>query len=270
MSKTKEQISPTHPQYERKTKIKFIIRCILGFLFGGFVGFFFAFGTDVITEKFASAKDMILNIFHTTQLYILPFVLLITIITTTILCSIHLKKAKLQIDCWDGEDNDHILVADHHLNQVSLITSIMAIANYLIFAVITYRLFYNLDTKPKAAIMLAAVAVFLGGLIITTILQNKMVNLAKKYSPEKQGSIFDAKFNDVWIDSCDEGERAMIYEASYKTFRFINKLLSTLFVITAILGMFCPIGILCAVLVGGIWLALTIYYMRESIRLDEK
>lgn len=270
MSKNKEHISPTHPQYEKKTKIKFIIRCILGFLFGCSIGFAFSFGTDIIIEKFAGTKDWLLDIFNTTQLYVLPFILLAAVFTTTILCHIHLKKARLQIDCWDGEDNDHIMVADHHLNRTSLISSIMAIANTLIFAIVTYRLFYNMDTRLHSVMILVAVAIYLGALVIITVLQNKMIHLLKEYAPEKQGSVFDTKFKDVWMDSCDEGERAMIYEASYKTNQFMNKLLSALLTATTILGMFCPIGILCAVLVGGIWLAVTIYYMREAIRLEEK
>ena len=270
MSKNKERISPTDPQYEKKTTIKFITRCISGFLAGGFCGIFFAVGTDTIIEKFPDTKSMLIDIFHTTQLYILPIILLIAIITTAGLCRIHLKKAKLQIDCWDGEDNDHISVADHHLNRSSLINNVMVITNNMVFAIITYRLFYNVNAKLPAIILMATVFIYMGGIISTVILQNRMVKLFKEYAPEKQGSILDTKFNDIWMECCDEGERAMIYEASYKTFRFMNKLLSGVLVITTILGMFFPIGILCSVLVGGIWLALTIYYTKEAIRLEEK
>ena len=44
----------------------------------------------------------------------------------------------------------------------------------------------------------------------STIFQQKLVDTTKRLNPEKHGSVYDTKFHEKWLASCDEAERAVI------------------------------------------------------------
>ena len=50
------------------------------------------------------------------------------------------------------------------------------------------------------------------------MIQKKIVDFIKSYSPEKRGNVFDLAFNKDWIDSSDEREKFEIYKAGYKSY----------------------------------------------------
>lgn len=105
-----------------------------------------------------------------------------------------------------------------------------------------------------------SIAIYFAGLFISLSQQNRIVKLSKEYAPEKKGSIYDMKFQDVWYESCDEAERQLIGDVSYATFRFMNGVFSAFETVTVIVGMFIPIGFLCAFFIGVLWLIMNCYY----------
>ena len=72
-------------------------------------------------------------------------------------------------------------------------------------------------------------------LIAACLIQQKAVNLSKEINPEKSGSIYDMKFQDKWLESCDEAERYTVYKCSFKTFK-------TMQMVGMILWVICLIG----------------------------
>ena len=48
------------------------------------------------------------------------------------------------------------------------------------------------------------------------------MNLEKEINPEKKGSIYDMKFQNKWLENCDEAERYMTYKCSFKTFKVMQ------------------------------------------------
>lgn len=261
-------VTADSPEYNKTTKKKFAIRIVLSLIVGMILGILSAIGTDLLKENASGVAKTILQKFPVIQLYVFPGLMLVFNIVCVIINENFFKKSQMQIDTWDGEDDEHINLADLYLNKASMISSIQIIIIQILFAVITYNLMKNLQSAMDAAVVLIAVVIYFIGLLSTVFQQNHLIRLIKEYAPEKKGNVYDKNFHDVWLASCDEAERHIIYEIAYKTFRFMNTVFSICLVIATIIGMFFPTGILFAVIIGLLWLIMTCYYTKESIKME--
>lgn len=264
---TKKQEADS-PQYEKTSKEKFAIRCIAGLILGGFLGGACAAGSDLLKDSVSETVQNIIQKIPFVQVHVLPWILLVFIIISTIIGVSFIKKAKILIDSWDGEDDEHIAKADSFLNKASSNSSIQIIITQMLFALMTYNLMDNLQNKADAIMILVGVAIYFISLFITVTQQNRIIKLIKEYAPEKKGSVYDKNFQDVWLASCDEAEQLMIYKASHKTYAFMNKVFSCFLVIAVIAGMFVSIGMLCAFLIGLLWLIMICCYTKEVEKLE--
>lgn len=256
------------PEYNKKSKRGFIIIMIISLLLGGFGGFFGAKTTDLLKNDIANIGKFLTDNYPLFQVRVMPWVILAFTIICFILGETWLKKAKKQILTWDGEDDEHIEIADSHLNKVNSISSILMIVTQILFGLTTYQLMSLFEKTDNSCMFEVAVIAYFAGLILAISQQNRAVKLLKQYAPEKKGSIYDRNFHKVWYESCDEAERQIIGDASYKTMRFMMGVFSTLLTITVIVGMFIPIGLLCAFFIGLSWLIMTCYYSYTCAKLE--
>lgn len=270
MSKEKKNLAVDTPEYEKKVKKSYTIRTIIALICGGIIGALMMFATVKFKEPIVAFAKKIIDQFPIFQIYICPVIMLIVVIVCTLMNKNLLKKAKEQITSWDGEDENHIDTADDFLSKGLRIISTEVILINIIYAVTTYCLFKNINSLADSIILLIGVVIFFAGLLIPVSQQNKMVKLSKEYAPEKQGSIYDKNFTDVWYNSCDEAERHLIHEAAFKSYQTMNKVLSIVLTVTTILGMFVPIGILCSVIVGSFLFLQNYTYQKECQKLEHK
>lgn len=100
------------------------------------------------------------------------------------------------------------------------------------------------------------------------ILQQKIVDLIKRINPEKQGSVYDMKFQKKWLDSCDKNEQRQIGQAAFHSFQAVNITCMTLWMALLPLSLVF-IGILPFFLISLIFgIQLTVYIL-ASIRLTQ-
>ena len=90
----------------------------------------------------------------------------------------------------------------------------------------------------------------------------RYVKLIQKLYPEKKGDPTSIKFQEQWLASCDEAERDCIYQASYKTYVLLGKVIPVCTFIAMILHMIWNTGILAIVFCAVIWLLLVLNYSR--------
>ena len=265
----KQPISADHPQYEKKSKKSFLIRSILGMTAGGVLGFTLAYSFLNYADQLKQFAKQLFSHIPLVQYYVLPVLYVLFTIFSIIYITCYTHKAKLQINNWDGEDNDYIDQIDFKLGKALIFSGILLIISSILYATTTYNLTSIAGTKHFISIGIA-ILLYLFNLIYVSIQQNRIVKLVQIYNPEKKGSVYDKKFQDVWLKSCDEAERYLIYECTYKTFQFMNSFISTLFFAVLVIGMFVPIGVLCPVLIGVIWLVMQIYYGKESLKAEHR
>ncbi len=269
MSKN-NKVKVDSPEYNKKTKKKFIIIMIICFAIGGFGGYFGAATTDFFKGELADIGELIATKMPYFQVYVMPWVILAFTLICFIFGEMWIKKAKKQIASWDGEDDEHIAVADAYLNKTGISSNVLMISSQILFGLATYQLLSAFETTGNISMTVVSIVIYFAGLFIALSQQNRTVKIAKEYAPEKKGSVYDMKFHEVWYESCDEAERQLIGDASYKTFRFMNSVFSTFETATVVVGMFIPIGFLCAFFIGILWLIMNCYYTHTCTKLGKK
>lgn len=100
--------------------------------------------------------------------------------------------------------------------------------------------------------------------------QARYVKLLQKVHPEKKGDIASKDFHKQWLESCDEAEKEAVYQSSYSTYIFSGKLIGILLVVTMIAHLFFNTGVFAIVVVGVIYLCITIKYCVSCVKLKNK
>ena len=172
-------------------------------------------------------------------------------------------KAKRLAKNWDGEDEAVVDDAEELLSWALLLSSLTLILNFFFLAAGAMR-------SDGTMTPLFVTAAFLVSCAVLVILQQKVVDLEKTLNPEKQGSVYDMKFQKKWFESCDEAEKAQIGQASYKAYKAAGMTCMVLWVVLILLDYIFEVGLLPVFLVLLIWGVLTVSYTLESIRLSRK
>ena len=89
-----------------------------------------------------------------------------------------------------------------------------------------------------------SLAAFTVTLYLTAVIQQKLVDATKRMNPEKQGSVYDTKFQKKWMESCDEAERAAIGQCAFKAYQAMSLTCLGLWAVFTLGGMFFNWGFL--------------------------
>lgn len=174
----------------------------------------------------------------------------------------HASRKLFQV--WDGEDEEIIDQAEEKLSWGLLFSGLNVVANLFFFG-IGFRV-VSIDSGLLELVWLVSFVLSFVGILR---LQQKIVDLAREMSPEKQGSIYDSKFHNKWVDSCDENEQRQMGQAAYKAFRAVNHTCIILWSVLILLAFVWDIGILPFFLVTLIFGVSQIVYSLECIRLGQ-
>lgn len=167
-------------------------------------------------------------------------------------------KHKRELKAWDGEDEAVYERIDRKLSN-----GMMVSAGLMVFDMMTYGIaFYGAmgTARLKSMIFFVDLVFFIGSMACIMFYQKALVNLLKELNPEKQGSVYDTKFQKKWLESCDEAEKQKIGEASYATYSFMNILYEIVSMVFMIAGFFFPIGVLPLTTVCLLWMTQIIFY----------
>ena len=169
------------------------------------------------------------------------------------------RRAKGIIQTWDGEDETVSDRAEKPLNLAVWVSSMSLIAAFFLM---TASYSAGLVSRPKADAlgMLGGVAAFVAVLVITIVLQQRLVDLAKQLYPEKKASVYDTKFQKKWFSQCDEAEKAQIGQCAYHAYNAANKTCMALWLVFTLTALFLDTGILPVLTVCVIWAVSTSVY----------
>ena len=77
------------------------------------------------------------------------------------------------------------------------------------------------------------------------------------------------KFQQQWLESCDEAEKEVIYQSAYKAFSVTSKCLSFLLLLTMLSHLFFHTGVLAILVVGITQIILTLTYNSSCVELKK-
>lgn len=235
-----------------KQILKVFIPCFLLGILLGIVSGVFGFENIIKNIMNGDLKEIIINSS--------PYILMIGggILSIVSFVIVLYVKKKLNLN-----DDENILKMEKLLDWGFLISNLLLISNMILFGVVTCNI--------KSDLIFISIIFFFVYLFIASLCQIIIVNLIKLINPEKKGNLMDKQFQKEWLDSCDEAQKAIIYEVSYKTFQFMNSflaiLLNTLIIINIISNV---IGIVPIIIVGLVYLVLIMCYTYYAMKLEYK
>ena len=97
----------------------------------------------------------------------------------------------------------------------------------------------------------------------------RIVAATKQISPEKQGNVFDFKFQQDWYESCDEAERQQTAQCSYQSFKVMTTIFPIVMAVLALLAIIDLVAPTYSLLVGALWLVQQFVYNYTALKLDK-
>ena len=251
----------------RKALRIFIPVMIAAALVGGLIGGFSSTGTA------AGLADSIASYLDRAAYLLSPYLMIASVIVGIVggcFCYRSARRLFTESEALTDEDAQYEAFsrADDRISQGMVLLGISDVVGLIFFAAMISYLRDYIEILP--VLYTVTIVVFIAGSFIRLKQQQLMVDFVKKMNPQKQGSIYDLKFQKKWEESCDEMEKMVIYKASYKAYQTAMKSCATVFLIVMMLSFFFDYGPLPAVATGVIWLVTAISYFREAQKLGRE
>ncbi|MDE6025701.1 MAG: DUF3169 family protein [Lachnospiraceae bacterium] len=271
MKKEQSDIQNTISEYESKNKKEdkkqfkpFIIILIICFIVGLGAGKLLR----IVENDLESIKESMAYV-EVVLAYVLPSLFLLINIVELIFVSGLVRKQEKRLKEWDGEDEEILDDIERKLDlPLNLTNAVQILGMFLFAACIHIYVSVELPKLHGNIIFWIVMIDFVASLIICTMSQKRMVNLVKVMNPEKNGSIFDVNFNKKWEESCDEAQKLLLYQASYKAFRVSNMMCCCLWVVCIMTDFAFHTGLFPIAVVLLIWLVQVLAYSKEATRLE--
>ena len=116
---------------------------------------------------------------------------------------------------------------------------------------------------------LAACVLFCINFFLYGYYQMRYVKMVQAAHPEKRGDMNSKNFQKDWMASCDEAEKEMVYQSAYKAYTALGKMLQILLCATMLLHLVFHTGILAVIVVGVVYLTMTLTYHRSCVSLQK-
>lgn len=166
-----------------------------------------------------------------------------------------------------GDDDDSLTRAEDFLSFPMLLGGVITVVNMFLFSASAALA----DRFPDARwIMPTAVAMMILGIVWSTVVVSVCVRDVEKLNPEKRGSPLELHFTRTWEESCDEGQRLIIYKAAYKAYTVTSRVCLFMWIAALICQLLFHTGILPSLCICAINLVLTISYYVEGSRLEAR
>ncbi|MGN0153860.1 MAG: DUF3169 family protein [Lachnospiraceae bacterium] len=253
----------------KKIYITFIVVMVVLYGAGYMVGRLVAKG-----EKSGSLDSILNDVISRLTAAVPPLYLVLAVASLIVVCALFLSCKKMHQKLQNNpEDDDLWDTLEEKMNFPMILCNIMQIANILFFTCIIYIAefnFYGKNGGYETVIIIADCVLFFVVLAAGMLIPKGIVDIEKQLNPEKQGNVFDFKFNEVWLASCDEAQKMMAYKAAYKAFKDTN-ITCIVVCILAFIGMFVfKTGIYPILCVCVIWMVNNVSYMLRAAKLERR
>lgn len=251
-------------QQNKKAGGVFILVLIASAILGGFIG---AAGVRTMDMEGASDMTTVLAQFFTNTIGVAaPFLLTALFVFTLIYSVVMFSKCKKRWAAEKDTNDDIFDELDSKLNNILGVIQVYTVLSYFLFSAAFY---YALHVEGTVWFLMALL-VFIADIVLMVVYQRKVVDFVKIMNPEKQGSVYDLKFQEKWIESCDELEKQMIWQCGFKAYQVTNNMCVLLWVVFTCGAMFLKISLWPVAIVSLFWLVLTVTYLAEGRKLEKK
>ncbi|MDO4272772.1 MAG: DUF3169 family protein [Eubacteriales bacterium] len=208
------------------------------------------------------------GIFRIIRGNLLPILVMVFIISV-VYGEIVLRKMKAltgSLSRAEDEESDRL---EYELDQVGnagvIANNILSVLAILILST-GYSLQYISDVvKEEKIFVLSAFVIFVIHSAYGGYWQMRYVKLVQKAYPEKKGDPASRKFQQQWLESCDEAEKEIVFQGTYKSYMSVMKILPMLAAVSMITHLLWNTGIMAVFMVGIIWIVTVVSYCRACM-----
>ena len=254
----------------RNTK-KTIARMLAAMLIGGVIGGVSTVVYEIVFGEDFSGRSLSL-LTEVTRRLMVPGLLSVLVVSIAAY-EIYFKKLKNVCDRIEDAEDEEFRRLDYEEERYgAILQCIIVVAQVLCIALLGsgYSMRYIHDRRTSLVKFLTACVLFLICFFYCGMAQARYVKLLQKVHPEKKGDIASKDFHKQWLESCDEAEKEAVYQSSYSTYIFSGKLIGILLVVTMIAHLFFNTGVFAIVVVGVIYLCITVKYCVSCVKLKNK
>jgi len=230
-------------------------------IIGGIVGFLVSMAWIALVDESNASKSLSQG-----YTYFVQNSLWLQCIITAILGVFAFKNftnaKSLLIEMHRNEEDDSIEPRfDMNINKTLLMASLINISNFFL-----YGLSFNQFDGVLEAV---AVLVFMGIMIIAVSFEVKSIALIQKKDPYRIADVSSFKFNQQWIETCDEAERLVMYKAAYKSHLTLQYALIVAMVVSLFAKLFADVSDFTLFVVAGLWLIHSLSYHRTVAKINK-
>lgn len=264
MSKGEEKTAEMK-KADRKSIIIFAVAmlgCFVAGMIGGFCSKMFA-DSNGFLSNFAEKLTAIIN----SESY---YVGLVVSAISAVIAYVLYRKSRKAYETWDEEDDEVMDTIERKLSLALMAPNLALIFTYIATAIGLSQLpvfFEEGEFAIVKSILLLSGIIF--SLIMTFVLNGKIVSLEKEMNPEKKGNIYDFNFQKKWMQSSDEAEKLVVYKCAFASYKMTQNMCSLL-ILVCMLGMSNgQWGNAPVLMVGVIWLTSYLSYGAEALKLSK-
>lgn len=100
--------------------------------------------------------------------------------------------------------------------------------------------------------------------------QVRYVKYVQRVYLEKKGDPSTRRFQKEWLASCDEAERAVIYQSAYRSYVTTGRALPFLLVVAMLCHLFFDTGVMAVALLAAAWLIVMISYLNSCVKIRKE
>lgn len=253
----------------KKIYITFIVVMAVLYGAGYLVGSLMAKG-----ERNGSLKTMLEVLKKSMTVVVPPLYLVLAVASLIVVCILYLSCKKMHKNLQENPDDELWDCLEEKLNQPLILSQVMTIANLFFFGSVIWMaefMDYGQNGGYEKILLAADIVLFFVILICGGMLIPKgIVDIEKKLNPEKEGDVFDFKFNEVWFSSCDEAQKLIVYQATYQAYKNTNLTCVVLYVLTFIGMLAFKTGIFPMLCVFIVMLVNSLSYMLRAAELERR
>lgn len=260
-----KQLTTKKEKSEKKALIIALIFMAIAWTAGFFIG-----RLAKRAENLEAVKDG-LEILKKALITASPYILLFVNVTLILLTLAFFWQAKKLQKEYENNPDDEFLFdrLEQKLNQPIFTSNLLLISNFFLFSAMVWVIEFteyggNYENLFYALTMILFVLAF----IIMIIINSAVLQIEKSLNPEKRGSIFDLNFNKVWEASCDEAQKAIMYQAGYMAYKTVNVTCMILWIVAFVSLCSFHTGLLPILCICIIWLVATMTYMKIAAKLE--
>lgn len=236
-------------------------------IIGGALGFLIMLALDGRADSVEAGMTLFLTQIQRLQL---PIMVGITVLSV-IFGEVNLKKLKtigIRILETEDEECDKWEYQEEKTGACGVVVNILSQVFCILILSVGYSVRYITDNHHRS--MLAVCLVFLACYAYDGFWQARYVRQMQYAHPEKKGDPASRKFQQQWLESCDEAEKEVIFRSAYKAYIQMNTWIPVLLVITMLGHLFFGTGIMAIVVVAAVWLVITTAYLRSCVSLRKE